>query len=38
MPLHRVILVGAGRFAEEISDIAVDAGVEVAAWIEGLDR
>lgn len=33
----RIILVGAGRFAEEITDIAFDAGVEVAAWIEGLD-
>ena len=32
-----VILVGAGRFAEEITDVAADAGVEVAAWIEGLD-
>jgi len=33
----RIILVGAGRFAEEISDIALMAGVEVAGWIEGLD-
>src|SRR5262245_10433608 len=33
----RVILVGAGRFAEEITDIAIMAGVEVAGWIEGLD-
>lgn len=33
----RAILVGAGRFAEEITDIASDAGVEIAAWIEGLD-
>ena len=33
----RVILVGAGRFAEETTDIAVMAGVEVAGWIEGLD-
>lgn len=32
-----VILAGAGRFAEEITDIAADAGLEVAAWIEGLD-
>ena len=32
-----VILVGAGRFAEETTDVAADAGVEVAAWIEGLD-
>jgi sugar O-acyltransferase (sialic acid O-acetyltransferase NeuD family) len=35
---RRVILVGAGRFAEEITDLAADAGVEVAAWIEGLDE
>ena len=33
----RIILAGAGRFAEEITDIALMAGVEVAAWIEGLD-
>ncbi|MFI5225384.1 MAG: acetyltransferase [Candidatus Limnocylindrales bacterium] len=32
-----VILVGAGRFAEETTDVAADAGVEVVAWIEGLD-
>jgi sugar O-acyltransferase (sialic acid O-acetyltransferase NeuD family) len=32
-----VILVGAGRFAEEITDLAADAGVEVVGWIEGLD-
>lgn len=35
---ERAILVGAGRFAEEITDLAADAGVDVAAWIEGLDR
>jgi sugar O-acyltransferase (sialic acid O-acetyltransferase NeuD family) len=29
--------VGAGRFAEEITDLAADAGVRIAAWIEGLD-
>jgi sugar O-acyltransferase (sialic acid O-acetyltransferase NeuD family) len=34
----RIILAGAGRFAEEISDIAADAGFVVVAWIEGLDR
>ena len=33
----RIILVGAGRFAEEITDIALMSGLEVAAWIEGLD-
>ena len=33
----RVILVGAGRFAEEVTDVARMAGVEIAAWIEGLD-
>lgn len=32
-----VILVGAGRFAEEITDLAADAGIAVAAWIEGVD-
>lgn len=33
----RVILVGAGRFAADVTDVALDAGFEVAAWIEGLD-
>ena len=32
-----VILVGAGRFAEETTDVAADAEVEVVAWIEGLE-
>jgi sugar O-acyltransferase (sialic acid O-acetyltransferase NeuD family) len=34
----RVILVGAFTFAEETTDLCRMAGVEVAAWIEGLDR
>jgi sugar O-acyltransferase (sialic acid O-acetyltransferase NeuD family) len=34
----RLILVGAFTFAEEITDLCRMAGVEVAAWIEGLDR
>jgi sugar O-acyltransferase (sialic acid O-acetyltransferase NeuD family) len=34
----RVILVGAFRFAEETTDLCRMSGVEVAAWIEGLDR
>jgi sugar O-acyltransferase (sialic acid O-acetyltransferase NeuD family) len=34
----RLILVGAGRFAEEIGDLAADAGIGIAAVIEGLDR
>ncbi|HEX7491573.1 MAG TPA: hypothetical protein VF337_07695 [Candidatus Limnocylindrales bacterium] len=38
MPAQRVIIVGAASFAEEVSDLAASAGVEVAAWIEGLDR
>jgi len=38
MLAHRVILVGAASFAEEVSDLAATAGFEVAAWIEGLDR
>jgi acetyltransferase EpsM len=33
-----LILVGAASFAEEVTDLAEMAGVEVAAWIEGLDR
>ncbi|HEY0443316.1 MAG TPA: acetyltransferase [Candidatus Limnocylindrales bacterium] len=37
MTRRRVILVGAARFAEEITDIAIDAGIDVAGWIEGLD-
>jgi acetyltransferase EpsM len=32
-----VILVGAAAFAEEVSDLCLQAGVHVAAWIEGLD-
>lgn len=32
-----VILAGAGRFAEEVTDHAADAGLVVVAWIEGLD-
>jgi sugar O-acyltransferase (sialic acid O-acetyltransferase NeuD family) len=34
----RVVLVGALNFAEEVTDLCRMAGVEVAAWIEGLDR
>ena len=34
----RVILVGALNFAEEVTDLCRMAGVDVAAWIEGLDR
>jgi sugar O-acyltransferase (sialic acid O-acetyltransferase NeuD family) len=33
-----VILVGAGAFAEEITDLCRMAGVRVAGWIEGIDR
>ena len=32
-----ILLIGAGRFAEEISDVAFDAGFEVGGWIEGLE-
>jgi sugar O-acyltransferase (sialic acid O-acetyltransferase NeuD family) len=34
----RVILVGAASFAEEVTDLCAMAGIEVAAWIEGLDQ
>jgi acetyltransferase EpsM len=34
---RRVILVGAGPFAADITEVALDAGFEIAAWIEGLD-
>jgi sugar O-acyltransferase (sialic acid O-acetyltransferase NeuD family) len=34
----RIILIGAGRFAEETTDVAADAGITVAGLIEGLDR
>jgi sugar O-acyltransferase (sialic acid O-acetyltransferase NeuD family) len=34
---RRVILVGAFNFAEETTDLCSMAGIEVAAWIEGLD-
>jgi len=37
MTSGRVILVGAGRFAEETLDVAADAGVVVAAMVEGID-
>jgi sugar O-acyltransferase (sialic acid O-acetyltransferase NeuD family) len=36
--IDRIILVGAGRFAEEIGDLAADAGIDIAATIEGIDR
>jgi acetyltransferase EpsM len=32
-----ILLVGAGRFAAEITDLALDAGFDVRGWIEGLD-
>ncbi len=32
-----VILAGAGRFAEEVTEVAEDGGLDVVAWIEGLD-
>ncbi len=32
-----VLLIGAGRFAQEVTDIAEDAGLVVVGWIEGLD-
>jgi sugar O-acyltransferase (sialic acid O-acetyltransferase NeuD family) len=35
--MTRIILAGAGRFAEETTDVAADAGLDVAAWIEGRD-
>ena len=35
---RRVLLVGAASFAEEVADLASSVGVEVAGWIEGLDR
>lgn len=37
MTVDRVILVGAGRFAEETTDVAADAGIAIAAFIEGID-
>jgi sugar O-acyltransferase (sialic acid O-acetyltransferase NeuD family) len=33
-----VILVGAGRFADEVTSIADDSGVAVRGWIEGIDE
>lgn len=32
-----VLLVGAASFAEEVTDLCLSIGVEVAGWIEGLD-
>jgi acetyltransferase EpsM len=34
----RTILVGAASFAEEVTDLAAAADLEIVAWIEGLDR
>jgi sugar O-acyltransferase (sialic acid O-acetyltransferase NeuD family) len=36
--MTQVLLAGAGRFAEEVTDVAADAGVTVMGWIEGLDE
>lgn len=36
--MTRVVLAGAGSFAVEVSDVCRAAGLEVAAWIEGLDE
>jgi sugar O-acyltransferase (sialic acid O-acetyltransferase NeuD family) len=36
--VNRVLAVGAGRFAEEVADVAADAGWQVAGCIEGLDE
>ena len=33
----RIVLAGAGEFAEEITEVAEACGLEVAAWIEGED-
>jgi sugar O-acyltransferase (sialic acid O-acetyltransferase NeuD family) len=38
MKLQRVLCAGAGSFAEEVADVARQAGIEVVACIEGLDR
>jgi sugar O-acyltransferase (sialic acid O-acetyltransferase NeuD family) len=35
--MSQVLLAGAGRFAEEITDLAADAGVTVMGWIEGIE-
>ncbi|MFL5673377.1 MAG: acetyltransferase [Chloroflexota bacterium] len=37
MTAIRIVLVGAGRFSEEVTDVALDAGFEVRGWIEGID-
>jgi len=33
-----LLILGAGPFAEEVADLAADAGFEVIAFIEGMDR
>jgi sugar O-acyltransferase (sialic acid O-acetyltransferase NeuD family) len=33
-----LVLIGAGRFAEEVADLARDAGFSVLAFVEGIDR
>jgi sugar O-acyltransferase (sialic acid O-acetyltransferase NeuD family) len=32
-----ILLVGAGLFAEDVNDVALDAGFDVRGWIEGLE-
>ena len=32
-----IVLAGAGLFAEEVTDVALDAGFDVLGWIEGLE-
>jgi sugar O-acyltransferase (sialic acid O-acetyltransferase NeuD family) len=32
-----ILLAGAGLFAEDVTDVALDAGFDVLGWIEGLD-
>jgi sugar O-acyltransferase (sialic acid O-acetyltransferase NeuD family) len=36
--VRSLLILGAGAFAEEVSDLATDAGFEVVGFVEGLDR
>jgi sugar O-acyltransferase (sialic acid O-acetyltransferase NeuD family) len=36
--MQKLVILGAGGFAEEVADLAADAGFEVVAFVEGIDR
>jgi len=36
--MQQLLILGAGAFAEEVADLADDAGFDVVAFVEGIDR